>query len=131
MLRGKSSLFVAIMASAIAVAWSGMGMAADITPETVGTAIANAKTAEDYDAIASYYEGRAKANKDRAAEIKAQYETIHKAKGLRTGSDTEVISTQHTFMKHSTMHYMAQAEDDMKLANEYHKLAKKAGGKAQ
>ena len=131
MLRGKSLFFVAIVASAIAVAWSGMGMAADITPETIGTAVANAKTAQDYEAIAAYYESQAKANKDRAAEIKAQYETIHKAKGLRTGSDTEVIATQHTFMKHSTAHYEAQAQDDMKLANEYHKLAKQAGGKAE
>lgn len=128
MLRGKLSLFGVLAAVVIVATWSGMGIAADITPETVGTAMANAKTAQDYEAIATYYEGRAKANKDQADEIKAQYDAIHKKKGKRTGSDTEVIATQETFMKHASAHYLGLSEGDMKMAAEYHKLAKSAGG---
>lgn len=128
MLRGKSSLFAIFVALVVAAAWSGMGMAADITPDNVGTAVANAKTAQDYEAIAGFYEGQAKAAKDRADEIKAQYEAIHKAKGKRTGPNTEVIATQHTFMKQASAHYLGIAEQDTKMAEAYHKLAKSAGG---
>ncbi len=128
MLRGKLSLFGVLAAVVIIATWSGMGFAADITPDNVGEAVANAKTAQDYEALATYYEARAKANKDRADEIKTQFDAIHKAKGKRTGSDTEVISTQRTFMKHASAHYLALSEGDMKMAAEYHKLAKSAGG---
>ncbi len=128
MLRGKLSLFGILVALGFAAAWSGMGMAADLTPDNVGAAMASAKTAQDYEAIATYYDARAKANKDQADEIKAQYDAIHKRKGKRTGSDTEVIETQHTFMKHATAHYLDLAADDAKMAEEYHKLAKAAGG---
>jgi hypothetical protein len=128
MLRGKLSLFGILAALVVAAAWSGIGIAADITPDNVATAMANAKTAQDYEAIATYFEGRSKQNKDRAEEIKSQYGNIHAAAGKRTGSDTEVIATQHTFMKHASAHYLALAADDEKMAKEYHKLAKQAGG---
>ena len=58
MLRGKSSLFAVLAAVAIAATWSGMGMAADVTPENVGTMANSAKTPEDYTALANYYEAR-------------------------------------------------------------------------
>jgi hypothetical protein len=128
MSRGKLSLFGILAALVVAAAWSGMGMAADITPDNVGTMAANAKTAQDYEALAGYYDAQAKANTDQAAEIKAQFEAIHKAKGKRTGSDTEVIATQQTFMKHASAHYLGLAQQDTKMAEEYHKLAKSAGG---
>lgn len=128
MLRGKLSLFGILVALVMAAAWSGIGMAADITQDNVGTAIANAQTAQDYEAIAGYYEAQAKANQDQATEIKAQYDAIHKRKGKRTGPDTEVIATQATFMKHASAHYRGLSESDAKMAEEYHKLAKSAGG---
>jgi len=122
MLRGKSSLFAIIVAFVVAAAWSGIGIAADaITPQNVGTTASNAKTAEDYEALATYYEGRAKMHKEQADETKAQYEAIHKPKGLRTGPDTEVIDTQRIFMKRAVAHYLGLAEQDTKLAEMYHK----------
>ena len=128
MLRGKSSLFVAIVASAVVAAWSGMGMAADITPENVGTMASSAKTPDDYTALANYYDAQAKAAKERADDAKAQYAAIHAPKGLRTGADTEVITTQRVFMKRSAAHYSALADQYTKMADMYHKLAKPAGG---
>jgi len=128
MLRGKSSLFVAIVASVVVGAWSGMGMAADITPENVGTMASSAKTADDYAALANYYDAQAKAAKQQADDAKAQYDAIHPAKGLRTGADAEVITTQRVFMKRSVAHYNALADQYAKMAEMYHKLAKPAGG---
>lgn len=128
MSRGKSSLLAVAMAFAIATAWSGMGMTADITPENVGTMAETAKTAQDYEALGNYYDSRAAAKEKQAEEAEAQYEAIHKAKGKRTGPDTEVIATQATFMKHSSEHYRRDAKQDKKLAETYHKLAKSAGG---
>lgn len=128
MLRGRSSLLVAIVASAFVAAWSGMGMAADITPENVGTMASSAKTPEDFEALANYYDAQAKDAKQRADDAKAQYGAIHPAKGLRTGADTEVITTQRVFMKRAAAHYSAIADQDAKMAAMYHKLAKPAGG---
>ena len=128
MLRGKLSLFAAIVAFTVVAAWSGMGVAADITPENVGTMAENAKTSQDYEALGNYYDAQAKAAQQQADEFKAQYDAIHKAKGKRTGSDTEVIATQATFMKHSSAHYASEAKQDAKMAEMYHKLAKSAGG---
>jgi hypothetical protein len=128
MSRGKSSLLAVVMAFAIAAAWSGMGMTADITPENVGTMAENAKTAQDFEALGSYYDAQASAAEARAKEFKTQYDAIHKAKGKRTGPDTSVIATQETFMKHSSAHYEAEARQDKKMAETYHKLAKSAGG---
>ena len=42
MLRGKLSLSGVLAALLITSAWSGMGMAADITPDNVGTMAASA-----------------------------------------------------------------------------------------
>ncbi|HEY2523795.1 MAG TPA: hypothetical protein VGI29_01970 [Candidatus Binataceae bacterium] len=116
------------MASAVVGAWSGMGMAADITPENVGTMASSAKTSDDYTALADYYDAQAKAAKERADDAKAQYAAIHAPKGLRTGADTEVITTQRVFMKRSAAHYSALASQYTKMAEMYHKLAKPAGG---
>ena len=132
MLRGKSSLFAIIVACVVAAPWSGIGRAADaITPETVGTQAASAKTAQDYQALADYYEAQAKAAKDQADQVKAQYDAIHPAKGKRTGPDTEVIETQRIFMKRARAHYLETAQQDTKLADMYEKLAKSAGGGAE
>jgi hypothetical protein len=128
MLRGKSSLFTLLVACVVAAAWSGVGLAADITHQNVGTMASNAKTAEDYEALAAYYDGRAKMHQEEANDAKAQYEAIHKPMGKRTGSDAEVIATQETFMKEAVKHYLALAAHSRKLAAMYHKLAKSAGG---
>ena len=86
MLRGKSSLFALLVACLVAAAWSGVGMAEEITHQNVGTMAANAKTAQDYEALANYYEARAKMHKEEAEDAKAQYDAIHKPMGKRTGS---------------------------------------------
>src|SRR6185437_192224 len=78
MLRGKLSLFALLTALVIAVAWSGIGMAADITPENVAAMAENAKTAQDFEALGNYYDAQAKAAQAKADEFKAQYDTIHK-----------------------------------------------------
>ena len=91
MLRGKSSLFAVLVACVAAAAWSGVGMADDITPANVGTMATSAKSAQDYEALANYYDAQAKAAKEQADEAMAQYDAIHPAKGKRTGSDAEVI----------------------------------------
>ncbi len=128
MLRGRLSLFALIVASVAVAAWSGVGMADDVTPENVGTMAMNAKTAQDYQALATYYDAQAKAAKQRADDAKAQYDAIHAAKGKRTGSDEEVITTQRIFMKRAVAHYSAIADQNAKLAAMYSKLAKSAGG---
>lgn len=128
MLRGRLSLLALIVASVAVAAWSGVGMADEITPENVGTMSTNAKSAQDYQALANYYDAQAKAAKQRADDAKAQYDAIHAAKGKRTGSDEEVITTQRIFMKRSVAHYNAISEQDAKLAAMYNKLAKSAGG---
>jgi hypothetical protein len=127
MLRGKSSLFAVLAAVAIAATWSGMGMAADVTPENVGTMANSAKTPEDYTALANYYEAQAKEAKQQADDAKAQYDAIHPPKGLRTGPDAEVITTQRVFMHRSVAHYNALAKQDTEMAEKYRKLAKPAG----
>jgi hypothetical protein len=128
MLRGKSSLFAVLVACVVAAAWSGVGMADDITPANVGTMAANANTAQDYEALGNYYDAQAKAAQDQADQYKAQFDAIHKKKGKRTGSDQEVIATQGTFMRQSSAHYSSVAKQDAKMAAMYHKLAKSAGG---
>ena len=128
MLRGKLSLLGILVALVVAAAWSGIGMTADITPENVGAMAESAKTGQDYEALGNYYDAQAKAAQQQADEYKAQYDAIHKAKGKRTGSDTEVITTQATFMKHSSAHYGQDAKQYEKMAAMYHKLAKSAGG---
>jgi len=45
MLRNRLLLLPLIIASIAVAAWSGIGMADDITPENVGTMATNAKTA--------------------------------------------------------------------------------------
>jgi hypothetical protein len=128
MLRGKSSLFALLVACLVAAAWSGVGMAEEITHQNVGTMAANAKTAQDYEALANYYEARAKMHKEEAEDAKAQYEAIHKPMGKRTGSDQEVIATQETYMKQAAAHYLEMEKHSRKLAAMYHQLAKSAGG---
>ena len=128
MLRGKSSLFAVLVACVAAAAWSGVGMADDITPANVGTMATSAKSAQDYEALANYYDAQAKAAKEQADEAMAQYNAIHPAKGKRTGSDAEVIDTQRIFAKRASAHYLGIAQQDMKIAAMYHKLAKSAGG---
>jgi uncharacterized membrane-anchored protein len=128
MLRGKSSLFAVLVACVAAAAWSGVGMADDITPANVGTMATSAKSAQDYEALANYYEARAKMHKEEAEDAKAQYEAIHKPMGKRTGSDQEVIATQETFMKEAAAHYLEMEKHSRKLAAMYHELAKSAGG---
>jgi uncharacterized membrane-anchored protein len=103
-------------------------MAADITPENVGAMATSAKTSQDYEALGNYYDAQAKAAQTQADEFKAQYDAIHKPMGKRTGSDAEVIATQATFMKRSSVHYSEAAKQDTKMAEMYHKLAKSAGG---
>ncbi len=128
MLRGKSSLFAIFVAFVVAAAWSGTGMAAEaITSDNIGTAVASAKTAQDYQALADFYAAQATAAKEQADKAKAQYDTIHKAKGLRTGSDQEIIQQQTIFMKVTTAHYRGIAAQDSKLAKLYSKRAKSAG----
>ena len=85
MLRGKSSLFAVLVACVAAAAWSGVGMADDITPANVGTMATSAKSAQDYEALANYYDAQAKAAKEQAEQYKAQYDAIHKTMGKRTG----------------------------------------------
>ncbi|HVB78507.1 MAG TPA: hypothetical protein VNE82_01005 [Candidatus Binataceae bacterium] len=121
-------MFAVVAALVVAVAWSGMGITADVTPENVGTMAENAKTGADYEALGNYYDAQAKDAQAKADDFKAQYDAIHKAKGKRTGSDTAVIATQATFMKHSSEHYEREAKQDAKMAETYHKLAKSAGG---
>jgi len=128
MLRGKLSLSGILVALVVAAGWSGMGVAADITPDNVGSMAASAKTAQDYEALATYYQAQAKAAKDEADQVKAQYDAIHKAKGKRTGSDAEVIATQGTFMKQARAHYLEMATHDTKMADMYEKAAKGGGG---
>jgi hypothetical protein len=128
MLRGKLSLFGLLVALVVAAAWSGMGMAADVTPDNVGAMAASAKTAQDYEALANYYQAQAKAAKADADQVQAQFDAIHKKKGLRTGSDQEVIATQGTFMRQARAHYNEMAAHDAKLADMYEKAAKSAGG---
>jgi uncharacterized membrane-anchored protein len=127
MWRGKSSLFAVFVACLIAAAWSGVGMADDITSANVGTMAANAKTAQDYEALGNYYDAQAKAAQQQADDAKAQYDAIHKPMGKRTGSDAEVIDTQRIFAKRAVAHYKSLAEQDSKIAAMYHKLGK-AGG---
>jgi hypothetical protein len=128
MLRGKSSLFALLVACVVAAAWSGVGTAEEITHQNVGTMASKAKTAQDYEALANYYEGRAKMHKEEAEDAKAQYDAIHKPMGKRTGSDQEVIATQETYMKQATAHYLEMERHSRKLAAMYHQLAKSAGG---
>ena len=128
MLRGKLSLFAVLVACVVAAAWSGVGMADDITPANVGTMAEKAKTAQDYEALGNFYDAQAKDAQTRADDAKAEYDAIHAAKGKRTGPDTEVIDTQRIFMKRSAAHYKALAEQYTKLAAMYHKLGKSAGG---
>jgi len=128
MLRGKSSLFAVLVACVVAAAWSGVGIADEITPTNVGTMATSAKTPQDYEALANYYDAQAKAAKDQADEAMAQFNAIHPAKGKRTGSDAEVIDTQRIFAKRAAAHYNGIAQQDTKLAAMYHKLAKPAGG---
>ena len=128
MLRGKLFLFGVLMALVVAATWSGLGIAAEaITPDNVGTAVANAKTAQDYQALSDFYTAQATAAKEQADKAKAQFDTIHKAKGLRTGPDQEIIQQQTIFTKRTTAHYLGIAAQDTKLAKMYGKRAKSAG----
>jgi hypothetical protein len=64
-----------------------MCIAADaVTQENLTTAVANAKTQQIYEPLAAYYEAQANDAKQKAAQIKAQYDAIYAPSGFRTGA---------------------------------------------
>jgi hypothetical protein len=117
-----------LVALVVALSWSGMCIAADaVTQENLTAAVANAKTPQDYEALAAYYEAQANDVKQKAAQIKAQYDAIYAPSGLRTGADQEEIQQWGIFTKMSTSHYLGLAQQDTNLARMYRRKAKSAG----
>jgi hypothetical protein len=110
-----------------ALLWSRVNVAADaITPENLMAAVVNAKTPQNYQALVNYYEAQANEAKQRAAQIKAQYDAIYAPSGLRTGADQEEIQQWGIFTKMSASHYLGLAQQDTNLANMYLRKSKSA-----
>jgi len=123
-----SPLAVILVALVVALSWSGMCMAADaITQENLTAAVANAKTPQNYEALATFYEAQANDAKRKADQIKAQYNAIYAPSGLRTGADQEETQQWGIFTRVSTAHYLGLAQQDANLANMYRREAKLAG----
>jgi hypothetical protein len=117
-----------VMALVIALWWSRMCVAADaITQENLTAAVGNAKTPQNYQALATYYEPQANDAKQKAAQIKAQYDAIYAPSGLRTGADQEEIQQWGIFTKMSASHYLGPAQQDGNLATMCLRKAKSAG----
>jgi hypothetical protein len=117
-----------VLALVIALSWPRMCAAADaITQENLTTVVANARTPQNYQALATYYEAQANDAKQKAAQIKAQYDAIYAPSGLRTGADQEEIQQWGIFAKMSTSHYLGLAQQDTNLAKMYLKKSKSAG----
>ena len=124
----RSPLAAILVAFVIALSWSGICIAADaVTQENLTAAVANAKTPQNYEALAAYYEAQANDAKQKAAQIKAQYDAIYAPSGLRTGADQEEIQQWGIFTKISTSHYLGLAQQDTNLAKMYRRKAKSAG----
>jgi hypothetical protein len=124
----RSSLAAILVAFAISLSWSGICIAADaVTPENLTAAVANAKTPQNYEALAAYYEGQANDAKQKAGQIKAQYSAIYAPSGLRTGADQEEIQQWGIFTKMSTSHYLGLAQQDTNLAKMYRRKSNSAG----
>src|SRR5262249_50301628 len=117
-----------VVAFVITLSSSRMCAAADaITHENLTAAVANAKTPQNYQALASYYEVQANDAKQKAAQIKAQYDAIYAPAGLRTGAYQEEIQQWGIFAKMSTSHYLGLAEQDTNLSKMYLRKSKLAG----
>src|SRR5262245_33193568 len=114
-----------VVALVIALSWPRTCAAADaITQENLTAAVANAKTSQNYQALASYYEVQANDAKQKVAQIKAQYDAIYAPAGLRAGADQEDIQQWGIFAKMSTSHYLGLAQQDTNLAKMYLKKSK-------
>jgi hypothetical protein len=85
------------------------------------------KPPQNYEALAAYYEAQANDAKQKAAQIKAQYNAIYAPSGLRTGADQEEIQQWGIFTKMSTSHYLGLAQQDTNLAKMYRRKSKSAG----
>jgi hypothetical protein len=118
------SPLAAILVAFVALSWSGICIADAVTQENLTAAVANAKPPQDYEALAAYYEAQANDAKQKAAQIKAQYDAIYAPSGLRTGADQEEIQQWGIFTKISTSHYLGLAQQDTNLAKMYHRKAK-------
>jgi hypothetical protein len=120
------SPLAAILLAFVALSWSGICIADALTQENLTAAVAAAKTPQNYEALAAYYEAQANDAKQKAAQIKAQYDAIYAPSGLRTGADQEEIQQWGIFAKMSTSHYLGLAQQDTNLAKMYRRKAKSA-----
>jgi hypothetical protein len=121
------SPLAAILLTFVALSWSGICIADALTQENLTAAVAAAKTPQNYEALAAYYEAQANDAKQKAAQIKAQYDAIYAPSGLRTGADQEEIQQWGIFAKMSTSHYLGLAQQDTNLAKMYRRKVKSAG----
>jgi len=126
--RLTSSALAAILVAFVALSWSAICIATEaVTQENLTVTVANAKTPQNYEALAAYYQAQANDAKQKAAQIKAQYDAIYAPSGLRTGADQEEIQQWGIFTKMSTSHYLGLAQQDTNLAKMYRRKSKSAG----
>ena len=119
----------AILAGLLALSWSGMCMGADaITEGTLTSAAAGAKTQQNYQELAAYFEAQANDANKKADQIKAQYGAIYGPSGLRTGADQEETQQWGIYAKVSSAHYLGLAQQDENLAKMYRRKAQSAAG---
>ena len=117
--RGFLAAFAFVAVSSLAT----VVLAQDVTEENVADRVASAKTAQDHEAIATFFKGQAEAARKQAME----HEAMVSKWNTTTAGHSLVAMRQHC--EGNIAAYKKLQKDYEGMAIEEEKMAKKAGGK--
>lgn len=116
--RGLSVAFALVAVSSLAT----VALAQDVTEQNVADRVTSAKTAQDHEAIATFFKGEA----TKAGEKLKEHEAMLGSWKTTSGRSLNVMK-QHC--EDAIASYKKLQKDYTAMAAEQEKLAKKAGGK--
>lgn len=116
--RGFLAAFAFVAVSSLAT----VTLAQDITDQNVADRVASAKTAQDHEAIATFFKGQAATAGEKVKEHEAMLGSWKNASGRSMN-----VMRQHC--EDAITSYKKLQKDYTAMAAEQEKLAKKAGGK--
>jgi hypothetical protein len=126
---------VAITALVVFAAWPGRALAAEpITSSNIGNYIRNAKTADDHEAIAAYYDAEAARANEAVKAYRNQYDCYVEETAKRGAKfERSASASAQRYCVLLYRHYAEIAKEDKALAEEHRKIAKQmeAGAKSK
>jgi hypothetical protein len=116
----------------LATVWSRSARTAEreAVPEAISDLILHAKSADDQEKIAQYYEQAAQRMRDRAKQFTNQMECYNKvgSEGQVKGAN-QPYKQASSFCRLESLEYLKLARDDERLAKIHHDVAKGLRGK--